>query len=106
MDSSPCRGGGRLESAIMKEMARRMFLLSSIAFPLGCTLDKNPHPSVRGPKTGQWGRYAKRDAFTGKLVDEEVARVTEDGDTITIERRREAPAELQSWGTKGLHPDR
>jgi hypothetical protein len=106
-----------MESAAMKEMSRRMFLLSSIAFPLGCTLapslvggvpapDKNPHPSVRGPKTGQWWRYAKRDAFTGKLVEVQVARVTEVGDTITIERRREAAEEHQSWGTKWLHPDR
>jgi hypothetical protein len=101
----------------MKEMSRRMFLLSSIAFPLGCTLapswvggvpapDKNAHPSVRGPKTGQWWRYAKRDAFTGKLVEVQVARVTEVDDTITIERRREAAEEHQSWGTKWLHPDR
>src|SRR5258708_25773591 len=91
MTSSPCRGGGLLESAIMKEMSRRMVLLSSIAFPLGCTLDKNPHPSVRAPKTGPWGRDAKRDAFTVNLVDEECALVTAVLDTITIERRRQAP---------------
>src|ERR1700730_17651307 len=110
------RGGGPMESAIMKEMSRRMFLLSSIAFPLGCSLapslvggvpapDKNPHPSVRGPKTGQWWRYAKRDAFTGKLVEVQIERVTEVGDTITIERQREAGEEHQSWGAKWLHPD-
>ena len=98
---------------MMKELSRRTFLLSSIAFPLGCTVfggvaapDQKPYPSVRGPKTGQWWRYAKRDAFTGKLAEVEVARVTEIGDTISIERRREAQEEHHSWGTKWLHPER
>ena len=101
----------------MKEISRRVFLLSSIALPLGCTLapslvggvpapGQNPAPSVRGPKTGQWWRYAKRDALTGKLVETQVARVTEVGDTITIERQREAGEERhRSWGTKWLLGD-
>lgn len=98
---------------MMKQLSRRMFLLSSFAFPLGCTVaggisapDQNPHPSVRGPKTGQWWRYAKRDAFTGKLAEVEVARVTEIGDTISIERHREAQEQHHSWGTQWLHPER
>jgi hypothetical protein len=106
-----------MESAIMNELSRRMFLLSSIAFPLGCTLApslvggvrapvQNPSRSVRGPKTGQWWRYAKRDAITRKLVEEQVARVSEVGDTVTIECQREAGEERRSWGSKWLHRDR
>ena len=98
---------------MMKKLSRRMFLLSSIALPLGCTVaggvsapDQNPRPSVRGPKTGQWWRYSKRDAFTGKLDETQVERVTEVGDTITIERRREAGEEHRSWGTRWLHPEK
>jgi hypothetical protein len=107
-----------MESANMKEISRRMFLLSSIAFPLGCKLapslvggvpapGQNPNPSVRQPKTGQWWRYAKRDAFTGKLVETQVARITEVGETINIERQREAEEKRhRTWGTKWLHGDR
>ncbi|GAC1664650.1 MAG: hypothetical protein NVS9B2_02590 [Steroidobacteraceae bacterium] len=102
-----------MESAVMKDMSRRMFLLSSIALPLGCTVaggigapDQNPHPGVRAPETGQWWRYAKRDAFTGKLDEVEVARVTQVGETITLERRREAAEEHHSWGTQWLHPEK
>ena len=101
----------------MQEISRRVFLLSSIAFPLGCTLApslvrgvpapaQNPAASVRGPKAGQWWRYAKRDALTGKLVETQIARITEAGDTITIERQREAGEERHaSWGAKWLHRD-
>jgi hypothetical protein len=99
----------------MKEISRRTFLLSSIAFPLGCALapsgvpasGQNPHPSVRPPKTGQWWRYAKRDGFSGKVVETQVARVSEVGDTIKIERQREAGEERHSsWGAKWLHGER
>ena len=102
-----------MERAFMKVMSRRMFVLSSMAFPLGCTVaagvpapEQNPPPSVRGPKTGQWWRYAKRDAFTGKMDEVEVARVTEIGETLTVERRREAGEEHPSWGTQWLHSEK
>jgi hypothetical protein len=106
-----------MESAIMQQISRRLFLLSSLALPLGCRLapagvgdvpaaGESAAARVRGPKIGQWWRYAKRDAFTGKLVETQVERVTEVGDTIKIERWREAAEEHQSWGTKWLHPDR
>ena len=101
----------------MKELSRRAFLLSSIALPLGCSLaptfpgarvpGQNPTLSVRPPNPGQWWRYAKRDGFTGKLVETQVARVTEVGATINIERRREAQENAhQSWGSKWLLGDR
>jgi hypothetical protein len=103
-----------MESAIMKEISRRVFLLSSIALPLGCALapsvpDPGQHStsSVRRPQTGQWWRYAKRDGFSGKLTETQVARITEVGETINIERQRQAGDKRhQSWGTKWLHADR
>jgi hypothetical protein len=104
----------REESAIMTEISRRVFLLSSIAFPLGCALapagvpapGQNPNPSVRGPKVGQWWRYAKRNGFTGKLVETQVARITEVGDTIKIARQREAGEDRHPSWSKWLHEDR
>ncbi|MDP9088049.1 MAG: hypothetical protein M3O26_04820 [Pseudomonadota bacterium] len=100
----------------MKEISRRAFLLSSIALPLGCTLaptfvpgarvaGQNPTAGVRRPNPGQWWRYAKRDGFTGKLVETQVARITEVGETINIERQREAAERHRSWGSKWLLGD-
>lgn len=94
----------------MKGISRRAFLLSSISLPLGCTLaqslapgararDQNPVTSVRRPQPGQRWRYAKRNGFTGKLVETQFARITEVGETINIERQREAEEKTYRSGS-------
>jgi hypothetical protein len=92
-------------------ISRRIFLLGTSALSVGCygrsvkvDSSRNPEARLRAPAIGQSWRYAKRDAFTGKLVETQVERIADVGDAITIQRQRqadEAPHERrQSLGTK------
>jgi hypothetical protein len=85
------------------KLSRRAFMLSAAALPIGsilaASLDERPgavargHDAIRRVELGQRWRYARRDGFTGKLLDEEVARVAGLGETIEIGRRKEHPAD-------------
>jgi hypothetical protein len=92
---------------------RRMFLLASAAFPVGCALDRRsavPSESreVRAPAVGQSWRYAKRDFFTHATLDTQVDQVAAVGRTINIDSHTEGsaarrPAQAPSWGMSWLH---
>jgi hypothetical protein len=91
---------------------------SAGALPIGilaASPDEHPGAIAGGPDTvrrvemGQSWRYARRDGFTHKLLDEEFARVTSLGAEVTIERRREHPAEgnhkrAPSWFRERIGP--
>jgi hypothetical protein len=92
----------------MPSITRRLFLLSSAAFPLGCALQRSgiepAAASVRRPSVGQSWRYAKSNGFSRKLIDDQVDQVVAIGDTVRIDARSEAGAAAakKSWGERWL----
>lgn len=99
----------------MAKITRRFFLLSSAAFPVGCAVDRRgavlsapaQTQDIRQPIAGQSWRYAKRDLFTGALVDTQLDQVGSVGRTVDIDSRIEADKgdapHSSAWGTKWLH---
>ncbi len=98
----------------MPPMNRRLFLVSSLVFPIGCTLNRGerpntgPVPVVRAPVVGQSWQYAKHDLFTRALVDTEVDLVSAVGKTIDIDARTQGSdksdaAQGSLWGLGWLH---
>jgi hypothetical protein len=89
-------------------ITRRSFLIASVAFPLGCSWrGSRPDPTgaqVRAPAVGQTWRYAKRNGFSGKLIDDQVDQIASIGDTVRIDSRSEAGAapSKKSWGKAWL----
>ena len=94
-------------------ISRRIFLLGASALSAGCfgrsvrvDYSRDAGAKLRVPVVGQSWRYAKRDAYTGKLVETQIERITEVGEAITIQRQQqaiEAPDERQqSLGAKWL----
>jgi hypothetical protein len=85
-------------------VTRRSFVLSSVALSAGCVWRRaRPDPTgakLRPPAVGQSWRYAKRNGFSGKLIDDQVDQVAEVGDTVRIDSRSEAGAAStrKSWG--------
>ncbi|HEY2465259.1 MAG TPA: hypothetical protein VGI32_14470 [Steroidobacteraceae bacterium] len=81
----------------MAQVTRRFFLLSSAALSVGCAV-RGPAAgatalsaqNVRGPAQGQSWRYAKRDIFTRKVVDEQVDQVAAVDHSVEIESSFEA----------------
>ena len=94
----------------MAGLNRRIFLLSSAALAVGCTLGRPEgsggrvsSPTARQPEVGQSWRYAKRDAFTHNIVDEQVDRVSAVGATIDVESHSVVtPAATPAWGSAWL----
>src|SRR5450631_4525382 len=105
----------------MVQVTRRSFLLSAAALSAGCVSRRpgaaeplTPAPSARPPVVGQSWRYAKHDYYSGKLVDNQIDRITAVGGTIDIDSRSEAASAAKtagsSWGSSWLskyvpHPD-
>jgi hypothetical protein len=67
----------------------------------------NPATVVRSPAVGQSWHYAKHDYFTGEVIDTQIDRVTEVGQSVQIESRLETTAErpisVPSWGETWWH---
>jgi hypothetical protein len=105
----------------MVQVTRRSFLLSAAALSAGCASRRHgaaepltPAPSARPPVVGQSWRYAKHDYYSGKLVDNQIDRITAVGGTVDIDSRSEAASAAKtagsSWGSSWLskyvpHPD-
>src|ERR1700687_499097 len=105
----------------MVQLTRRSFLLSTAAWSAGCasrrqgaTDSQAPAPSVRPPAAGQSWHYAKHDYYSGKLVDDQVDRISTVGGTVDIDSRSDAASAAKaahsSWGSSWLskyvpHPD-
>ncbi len=95
----------------MAHVTRRIFLLSSAAFSVGCAI-RGPVASatalssqnVRKPVLGQSWRYAKHDIFTRKVVDEQVDRVGTVDHTVEIDSSYQAAhaAVKPGWGAELL----
>lgn len=87
----------------MDRVTRRFFLLSAAALSTGCVLheptaDATPR-SVRQPVAGQRWRYAKRDFYTGFIVDEQVDRVKTVEPQVEIDSNIEVAGETPpGWG--------
>ncbi len=88
---------------------RRDFLLLAAAASVGCvaratdrSIQGGNTPVIRSPAVGQSWRYAKHDYFTGKIVDTQIDRVSNIGESIEIESRSETaegqPIAYPSWG--------
>src|ERR1700761_998708 len=83
---------------------RRSFVLACAAMPAGCALGgRKPDPTgaaIRPPAVGQTWRYAKRNLFSGKLLDNQVDQVAALGEVVRIDSRSEAGAAnvKKSWG--------
>jgi hypothetical protein len=97
----------------MLTLTRREFLLSAGAASAGCVA-RSPTgaaprnlPMVRAPALGQSWRYAKRDYFTGSLVDTQTDRVFKLGQSVEIQSRFEStgekPVKYPSWGEGWSH---
>jgi hypothetical protein len=97
----------------MVQVTRRSFLLSAAAMSAGCASHRHgaaepqtPAPSLRQPAVGQSWRYAKHDYYTGKVIDNQVDRITAVGSTIDIDSRSEAVSAAKtgrsSWGSSWL----
>jgi hypothetical protein len=92
----------------MSGITRRLFLVSSAAFPLGCSLHRagieSAPASVRQPTVGQSWRYAKLDGLSRKLIDEQIDRVAAVGTDVRVDSSSEItgarPKKL--WGGKWL----
>jgi len=86
-DRSGCR---------VSNYSRRQILLAASALLTGCSLPRRwssgpaaPPPGpvvVRPPGASQWWRYAKRDGWSGKLLDVELDRIAEIDNTVIISR--------------------
>ncbi len=86
---------------MLSTITRRAFLLSSAALPAACMLGRREAPSagttaVRPPAVGQSWSYAKRDMFTGTLVDHEIDEVRAVGDQVEIACRAAADADADA----------
>jgi hypothetical protein len=85
-------------------VTRRSFVLSSVVLSVGCAWrGSRPDPTgakVRPPAVGQSWRYAKRNGFSGKLIDAQVDQVASVADTVRIDSRSEVGAAptRKSWG--------
>ena len=97
----------------MRVVTRRCFLTSAAALTAGCAgRGIVPHASddgtsqVREPGVDQSWRYAKRDYFTGSMIDTQVARVSAVGQIIEVESRSESgndqPTTDAAWGAPWL----
>jgi hypothetical protein len=97
----------------MVQVTRRSFLLSAAALSAGCASRRHdaaqpqaPAPSVRQPAVGQSWRYAKHDYYTGKVIDDQIDRITAVGGTVDIDSRSEAASaaktDRSSWGSSWL----
>jgi hypothetical protein len=97
----------------MVQVTRRSFLLSAAALSAGCASRRHgavesqgPAPGVRPPAVGQSWRYAKHDYYTGKVIDEQIDRITAVGSTVDIDSRSEtasaAKTDRSSWGNSWL----
>lgn len=97
-------------------ITRRLFLLSSAALPVACSLDRNAADSgptaaaVRRPAIGQSWRYAKQDVFTRAVVQTEVEEIIAVDPAIEISSRAEgdsradsAETASKSWWRKYFH---
>jgi hypothetical protein len=94
---------------------RRNFIFLAAAASVGCAARRPktmPAPSgpaaiIRPPAIGQSWRYAKRDLFTGAIVDTQIDRVSKIGNAIEIESRSERtgdkPIRYPSWGDSWWH---
>jgi hypothetical protein len=90
---------------------RREFILSVGTVSVGCVAcgtttpaPSGPPPVVRAPAEGQSWRYAKRDYFTGSILDTQIDRVSKIGKSVEIESRSETfadkPITFPSWGER------
>jgi len=92
--------------------SRRHILFAGSALLAGCSLprrwEKGPaqpptHPvAVRQPATGQWWRYARRDGWSGNLLDHQIDRVAEidANGSVTISRQSEGKPQATSGAEK------
>jgi hypothetical protein len=98
----------------MTMATRREFILLAAAVSAGCVAgeQKMPEPGareaiVRPPAIGQTWRYAKRDLFTGAIVDTQIDRVARIGTAIEIEshseRAGDIPMRYPTWGDRWRH---
>jgi hypothetical protein len=66
-----------------------------------------PATVIRSPAVGQSWRYAKHDYFTGKVVDTQIDRVSNIGQSVEVESRSETvedrPITFPSWGEIWWH---
>jgi hypothetical protein len=97
-------------------ITRRLFLLSSAAVPVACSLNRGATDSaataaaVRRPQLGQSWRYAKHDVFTRAVVQTQVDEVAAVDGSIEISSRTEGDAGAdntqtasKSWWRKYFH---
>jgi hypothetical protein len=88
---------------------RRDFLFLAAAASVGCVARGTDTPTpggaapvVRSPAVGQSWRYAKHDYITGEVVDTQIDRISQVGQSIEIESRSETaevrPITYPSWG--------
>src|ERR1700727_2016332 len=97
-------------------ITRRLFLLSSAALPVACSLHRGDTETatgaqaVRRPQVGQSWRYAKQDVFTRAVVQTQVDEVTAVDGPIEISSRTEGDAGAdntqtasKSWWRKYFH---
>jgi hypothetical protein len=89
-------------------MTRRLFLTSSAAFSVGCTLHR-PAPDaaplaqkIRQPALGQFWRYSQRNLYTRRLLNNQVDRVAAIDRTVEIESSMETAKDPQ--GTHKASP--
>jgi len=65
-----------------------------------------PAPIARPPAVGQSWRYAKRDFYTRKVVEDQIDRIAAVGRTIDLDSRSEASQDINAnrpaWGTAWL----
>lgn len=93
----------------MVHVTRRFFLLSSAALSAGCAIGRPASDgsapaaqNVRQPAAAQSWRYAKRNVYTGKVVDEEEDRIVAVNGSVQIDSSykstgKERPAP-KGWG--------
>jgi hypothetical protein len=93
----------------MVQVTRRLFLLSSAALSVGCSMRRQEAtagsaPTARPPVVGQSWRYSKNDLYSREFVDNQVDRVAAVGQTIEIDSSNEAAKEEKStnWGAELL----
>ena len=93
----------------MSRVTRRFFLLSSTAACVACAARQTGTgakvPRVRAPAVGQSWHYARTDAYTHGLIDDQIDRVSVTDHSVEIRSFSEAakaPPSTQGWGAKYL----
>jgi hypothetical protein len=97
----------------MALLTRRIFLLSTAAATVGCTLRRtgaagqdSSIPLARPPAVGQSWRYVKRDLYTHAVIDDQIDHIAAVGATVDIdslgEASRSGKPDDPTWGTAWL----